>query len=550
MAPAAPAAPAVATAVPPAVATAVLPPPPAAMPPVEAPPYSAAVAARFPDPAVRYDTPGLAAGRSSFSTQAEIRAWLQDVATAPRRGAIQAAVLSIGRAQSSESIDALVLTTAAGTDPAALLASGRPTVLLIGQQHGDEPAGAEALLVTARSLTQGALAPVLAKVNVVLVPRANPDGALAGRRVTANGADMNRDHLLLTTPEARAVAALARDYQPAVVVDAHEYTVVGRFLQKYGAIQRFDALLQYATTANLAPFLTRASEEWFRLPLVQALRAQGLSSEWYYTTSTDIDDKRISMGGTLPDNGRNVYGLRNTVSLLVETRGVGIGRLHIQRRVHTHVTALSNVLQSTAQRAADLQQLRSFVARDIAAMACRSPAVIEAGPTPQPYQLLMLDPETGADRSVAVEWNSSLQLRSTKVRERPCGYWLSPSAGLAVERLRMLGVQVFRIGEQTSLLGQRYRETARSAGARQDVRGTIADGNATIVRAEVELVSTAIDAPAGSYYVPVSQALANVILAALEPDTQSSYFANRILDSLDAAARVTAVPSVRLDEML
>ena len=55
--------------------------------------------------------------------------------------------------------------------------------------------------------------------------------------------------------------------------------------------------------------------------MVAALKDQGLSSEWYYTTSTNRDDKSISMGGTQPDTGRNVHGLKNTVSLLVETRG-------------------------------------------------------------------------------------------------------------------------------------------------------------------------------------------------------------------------------------
>ena len=54
--------------------------------------------------------------------------------------------------------------------------------------------------------------------------------------------------------------------------------------------------------------------------MVAALKDQGLSSEWYYTTSTNRDDKSISMGGTQPDTGRNVHGLKNTVSLLVETR--------------------------------------------------------------------------------------------------------------------------------------------------------------------------------------------------------------------------------------
>ncbi|MDP3171427.1 MAG: M14 family metallopeptidase [Polaromonas sp.] len=516
--------------------------------PAEAP-YSAAVAARFPAPSLIYSTPGLQEGRSSFTSNAEIQTWLRDlVASAAATPGMKAAVLPIGQSQRGEALEALVLTRGAGTDAAAIAASNRPTVLLLGQQHGDEPAGSEALLVVARELTQGLLRPVLDRINVIIVPRANPDGSMDSKRVTSGGLDMNRDHLLLNTPEAQALAKLTRDYQPTVVVDAHEYTVVGRFLQKFDAVQKYDALLQYATTANIPEFLTKASEEWYRRPLVAALKSQGLSNEWYYTTSTDLADKKISMGGTQPDTGRNVNGLKNTVSLLIETRGVGIGRLHIQRRVHTHVTAISSVLASTVQRASELGQLQPYIEKEIASQSCKDEAVVEAAPTLQQQELLMLDPVTGADKALRVEWNSSLTLRKLKTRVRPCGYWLSASSKTAVERLRLHGVQVLRVKEPGSMLGDLYRETARSAGVRQDVRGSIADAG-QIVKTEVALVRGVIDAPTGSYYVPLNQPLANLVIAALEPDTQSSYFANRLIESLAGSARVMSEPALKTEEL-
>ncbi|WP_188709457.1 M14 family metallopeptidase [Polaromonas eurypsychrophila] len=547
----APATVAVAAPVPAVVAVAQpVPPRPAVLvaPAAEAP-YSAAVAARFPAPSVIYNTPGLQEGRSSFSSNAEIQTWLRDLtASAAGVPGLKAAVLNMGQSQRGEALEAMVLSRAAGTDAAALLASGRPTVLLIGQQHGDEPAGSEALLVIARELTQGLLRPLLDRVNVIIVPRANPDGSADNKRATIGGLDMNRDHLLLNTPEARALAKLTRDYHPTVVVDAHEYTVVGRFLQKFDAVQKYDALLQYATTANIPEFLTKASEEWFRRPLVAALKAQGLSSEWYYTTSTDPLDKKISMGGTQPDTGRNVNGLKNTVSLLIETRGVGIGRLHIQRRVHTHVTAISSVLASTAQRAPELGQLQPYIEKEIISSTCKNEAVVEAGQTLTQQELLMLDPVTGADKALRVEWNSALTLRKIKARVRPCGYWLSASSKIAVERLRLHGVQVLRVTEPSSMLGDIYRETARAAGVRQDVRGTIADAG-QIVKAEVALVRGVIDAPTGSYYVPLNQPLANLVIAALEPDTQSSYFANQLIESLTGSARVMSEPALKTEEL-
>lgn len=512
-----------------------------------APPYGAAVAARFPDPTVVYSTPGLGRDRRAFTTNAELSQWLQSLADPAPRGATRTKLLNLGMSQRGEPIVGLLATRAAGTEPVNLDNSGRPTVVLVGQQHGDEPAGSEALLVISRELVQGLLEPLLDRINVVVVPRANPDGAAAGTRVTANGVDMNRDHLLLQTPEARALAKVVNDYRPILVVDAHEYTVVGRYLQKFNAIQRYDALLQYTTTANYPEFLTKASHEWYHLPMTAALKAQGLTSDWYYTTSTNPDDKRISMGGTQPDTGRNVNGLKNAVSLLIETRGVGIGRMHIQRRVHSQVTAITSALRTTAERAANLEQVRSFVVRDVSAQACRDQVVVEAAATPTQRELDFLDPETGADKLIRVEWNSSLALQAVKTRARPCGYWLSANSTAAVERLRLLGLQVMRVAEPGSALADIYRETARESGNRQDVIGTIA-GGAGIVRVQVSPVRSAIDVPAGSFYVPLNQPRANLAVAALEPDTQNSYFANHLIQDLTQAARVMAPPSLVFEE--
>jgi hypothetical protein len=519
--------------------------PPDAAASVPAAPYGPTVAARFPDPPQRYETPGLRDGNRA-TTQAELQQTLRALVTltpAPRAPTVR--LLALGASQRGTALEALLFTRAESGDASALVAGGRPTVLLIGQQHGDEPAGAEALLVVARELAQGDLAPLLDRINVIVLPRANPDGAEAGQRGSAGGIDINRDHLLLRTPEAQAIAQLARNWRPAVVVDAHEYTVGGRFVQKYGALQRYDALLQYATTANLPEFVTRASEEWFRRPLLERLRAQQLSAEWYYTTSVDPNDRRISMGGVQPDTGRNVHGLKNAVSLLIETRGVGIGTLHLQRRVHTHVTAARSVLASAAARAADLVKLRQFVDAEVAAKACQGQAVVAAAATPGEYRLTMIDPQTGADRFVTVDWDSALVLQPRVLRPRPCGYWLAAEAGDAVQRLRALGLQVQQVTETVRVQGDAFREVARTAQARQDVRGTIVDA-VQPVAVQVELVDALIDMPAGSYYVPLTQPLANLAIAALEPDTQNSYVANRIVERTEWVARIRALPEGKL----
>ena len=510
--------------------------------------FSAAVNARFAAPAVRYTTPGLQDGRTNFTTQDELQNWLQEQAAALARSAgVRAAVLTIGTSQQGRPLPALVLTRSAGTDPAALEATGRPTVLLIGQQHGDEPASSEALLVIARELAQGLLQPLLERINVIIVPRANPDAAASGEHLVAGARDMETDHLLLDTPEAQALARLTRDYHPAVVVDAHEYPVNGLYLKKFGAVQKFDVQLQYAMTGNLPEFLTKADEEWYRRPLLAALKGQGLSAEWLYTTSADVADKKISMGSPQPESRRNVDGLKNAVSLQIESRGAGLGRQHIQRRVHTQVTALTSVLGSTAQRASELGQLRPYLDKEVSTKACRGNALVQVAPTPAQYDLLMLDPATGNDKIVTVDWDSTLALQPVKSRVRPCGYWVSAESTEAIERLRLQGVKVQKVLEQSALLGDNYREISRAAAPGFD--GNLSSAATAPIKVNVTLVRGVIDAAAGSYYVPLNQPLANLAIAALEPDTPSSYFAHRLLPALNATARVMSEPAIATEDM-
>lgn len=50
------------------------------------------------------------------------------------------------------------------------------------------------------------------------------------------------------------------------MIDAHEYTVVGRYLQKFNAVQKYDALLQHATAANMPEFVTKAATQCTSTP--------------------------------------------------------------------------------------------------------------------------------------------------------------------------------------------------------------------------------------------------------------------------------------------
>lgn len=114
-----------------------------------------------------------------------------------------------------------------------------PRALVIAGQHGDEPLAVEAT----EALIRDDLGRGLEGLELTLVPRANPDGLAAGRRLTAQGWDLNRDHLLLNSPEARALHRLARQLRPEFVVDAHCFKGRRRALRAHGFEHAADVLL-------------------------------------------------------------------------------------------------------------------------------------------------------------------------------------------------------------------------------------------------------------------------------------------------------------------
>ena len=94
---------------------------------------------------------------------------------------------------------------------------------------------------------------LLQRVNVVIVPRANPDAAETFARTAANGIDINRDHLLLRTPELLAITAAVLRYAPQVMLDLHATMVAGLWARKFGGLLRADLLLQGGVRVDRLP---------------------------------------------------------------------------------------------------------------------------------------------------------------------------------------------------------------------------------------------------------------------------------------------------------
>ncbi|WP_053007477.1 M14 family metallocarboxypeptidase [Pragia fontium] len=495
-----------------------------------------AIVKQFPEPSkIDMGTPAFAADKTDFTSQREMEDFINQLT----KTSDSLKVRIIGQSQKGNNIPLLVFSDSQSVTPEILLKNGKPTVLILALQHGNEPAPGEAALAYAKSLAEGKEGDVLSRVNVLIIPRANPDGAESFSRDLANGINLNRDHLLLSSPESRAIAQVFNQYQPDVVLDGHEYSVAGRWVEKFGAVQRYDAMLQQATTNNLPTRLAKTMEKPFRESIVNTFETNGLSHSWYYTTDkNNMQDKTLSMGGIGADTLRNIAGLRNSVSFLLENRGVGLGKAHYARRVYTQLLAMQAIVKTAAKNSKELIELGRDIRKDISNEAGQGAIVVKGKATPEKHTVLMIDAKTADGVKVEADWNSSLNITPVITRSRPYAYLLASTEKKAAQQLQTLGVEVYRVNQAQQIKAQQYSLTEQKDARKKDVTGSVGTTGNTMTQVTTRVEDIELPVDEGYYYIPLKQPLANLVIAALEPETQGSFIANGLI-TLPAKAALT-----------
>lgn len=222
-------------------------------------------------------------------------------------------------------------------------ANGKTTVWYQSQIHPNEPAAGEGALVVVTDLvTDPETAALLDDINIVVVPRINPDGSYLFSRATYDGFDMNRDHMSLKAAELAQLHTAYRLFMAEVVVDTHEFTFYG---------------------ANTAGYMNNADD-------IQTTPATSLNNNAAVTefaldmcgyTFEQLDEAglRVYHYGQTANNpiGRAYFGLYDCLSFLVETRGIGAGKTNFERRVFSQETAVLSYLTYAAEHSEEIKEL-------------------------------------------------------------------------------------------------------------------------------------------------------------------------------------------------
>ncbi|MCP3801133.1 M14 family metallocarboxypeptidase [Allokutzneria sp. A3M-2-11 16] len=299
-------------------------------------------------------TPFEASNGKAWTTLPEEAAFLGKVAAGSRRVKID----QIGSTVQGRPLQ-LVQIAEPGPRPAPAVAAGS-VVLFICSQHGDEPAGREGCLSRIRDLAfsrDAEIVRMLRSTTVLFLPTANPDGRVADTRGNADGVDINRDHIALATPEARAMAKVFKDYKPDVVHDLHEYGTTPPYYNK-------DVTWLWPRNLNVADRVHDESEKLSRDYAKVAVESAGHTSGVYgiWTDPNTGEPIKQTAGDGQERILRNTSGLKHAVGMLLESAvdpkndaEKADPVLNARRRVHSHLVSVNGTLKMARERRAQIE---------------------------------------------------------------------------------------------------------------------------------------------------------------------------------------------------
>ncbi|MBF0410452.1 MAG: DUF2817 domain-containing protein [Candidatus Riflebacteria bacterium] len=190
------------------------------------------------------------------------------------------------------------------------------TIAFIGLQHGDEPAGKDALIYLINNLYSGS-EKIPSDTSILFIPAINPDGFEGKKRENDAGADLNRDHQILSQPETQALHYEITNFQPDIVVDCHEFSKDPKGYAEKGWYKHPDIMLDTANNPYFSDLLYAEGGRWIKvMENAFALSPHKFSQ---YFVGGPPPEKEIRPSTLEMDDARNSLAAEGRLSFLIES---------------------------------------------------------------------------------------------------------------------------------------------------------------------------------------------------------------------------------------
>lgn len=219
-------------------------------------------------------------------------------------------------------------------------------VFLFAQQHGNEPAGKDALIWLAKYLAENNSLKNK-NIDLWLMPMVNPNGAEINQRKNAAGADLNRDHLLLSQSETQLLYKAFHKIKPNITIDCHEFNRTSESFIEKGLEEWPQIMMDCGSNPLIA-------EEFYNLGVktIDMMKEPMKIAEHNFC--------RYYLGGMPPqaenrfstmeaDDARNGMALLGSLSFIIESgvkRNVEKPDFDLGKRVDAYLTIFKEILNN------------------------------------------------------------------------------------------------------------------------------------------------------------------------------------------------------------
>lgn len=393
-------------------------------------------------------------------------------------------------------------------------------VWMQGGLHGNEKASTESMLyLLDRLLNDTSYKDILENIELALVPMANIDGYLKNDRYAANGLDLNRDQTKLMAKESVLLKQAFSDFNPHVGVDFHEYRPYRRDFARmgdFGVTNMYDAMFLYSGNLNVPQNLRMLTESLFVENARQRLDDFGYKHHPYISTLKVDGDIHINQGSISARSSASNYALTNTISSLIEIRGVGLGKTSFKRRIHASFTIAISYMR-TASKNMDL--IKKEIEK---ATAQRNDVVVKSERAIYKDSVQFIDIHSEEYKKIEMTVHDAWKAKPIKTLPRPKAYIVDANQIEIINKLQTLGVEVKFLNEDTTYEVETYEVT-------YFYKKPIRYEKIKLQTVEVTLTKQEKNFKKGTAMVMMNQKRANIVPEVLEPEAPNSFLSFGVL---------------------
>ncbi|VXB05744.1 Zinc carboxypeptidase [Flavobacterium sp. 9AF] len=389
-----------------------------------------------------------------------------------------------------------------------------------GGLHGNEPASSEGVLyILYTLLNDPEYKYLLNSIELAVVPMANIDGYLKQNRYAANGLDLNRDQTKLMAPESVAIKQAFSNFDPEVGLDFHEYNPYRRDFTKlhnYGIAAYYDAMMLYSGNLNVPKNIRQLTETLFVESTRKELEINNLTSRDYVSTEDFEGEIRFNRGSTNARSSATSYALTNTISTLVEVRGVGLDRTSFKRRIFTTFLIGMNYIKIAHKNAEIIKQEIAKARYNMGEITVTSSQEVYKD------DILAIDLEADDLIKLPVTIRDALLSKPKLVRPLPEAYIINHNQPEIIEKMKVLGIKIDTLSEEKQFTVECYLISSIED-------NSVPYEKMNLQKVTTEIVNRVIRFPKGTYIISTDQKNKPILTEVLEPEAPNSFISFGVL---------------------